>query len=113
MKIELSEDKIARLLDLVGDRDDEIAQVCESALDLLEAAKDLCEENEFEPSENQLAFVVDALAADLEINFRYSGRGMMGRKCPAVNLDRGERMKTSADVSIDAMGRGTVVYVEE
>jgi hypothetical protein len=63
-------------------------------------------------SENQKKFVRAAKRAGLEV-FQYSGRGMFGRKCPAVSLDRGERFATRATTRTDSLGMGTVVYAQD
>ena len=66
----------------------------------------------YQLSENQKAFVRDARAAGHQVYFSYSGRGMYGRSCPAVDVDRGEylNMATKAKYTHDSMGLGTVYY---
>jgi hypothetical protein len=65
---------------------------------------------ERELTENQKRFVEDALAEGLEVDYDYSGRGMYGKTCPAVRVDRYETFATRASYSTDAMGMGKVYY---
>lgn len=71
-------------------------------LDEIEGKEDL--------SHNQIAFVKDAMAQGLEVNYSYSGRGMMGRYCPAVSVGQYEDFDSDTDHSKDSMGMGTVYY---
>ena len=61
-------------------------------------------------SDNQRQFVEDAMAQGFEVNYDYSGRGMFGRRCPAISLDRYTEFDTSADFSRDSLGMGKVYY---
>lgn len=61
-------------------------------------------------SDNQRQFVEDAMAQGFEVNYDYSGRGMLGRRCPAIRLDRYTDFDTSADFSRDSLGMGKVYY---
>lgn len=75
-----------------------------------EDGDELQDSEKYTLSANQAKFCNDAEDEGLEIDFMYSGRGMYGRYCPAVRLDRGERFGTKAKVSEDGMGLGSVVY---
>lgn len=69
--------------------------------------------NPVEMSANQKQFVRDAEKKGYEVEYDYSGRGMCGRTCPAVDLDRGDRrFSTKANVREDSMGMGSVVYAQ-
>lgn len=61
-------------------------------------------------SENQKLFVADAEAAGLGVDYDYSSRGMEGKYCPAVRVDRGADFKTDADYFVESTGLGVVVY---
>ena len=61
-------------------------------------------------SDNQHRFVEDAVAAGLEIDWSYSGRGMHGAVCPAVHVDEYEDFETTSRCSKDRLGLGTVYY---
>lgn len=67
---------------------------------------------EYDLSDNQKMFCIDAEAESLDIDFSYSGRGMMGKQCPCVRLDREETFKTDARTMEDSMGLGYVVYAQ-
>lgn len=69
-------------------------------------------EDEAKLSENQAKFVRAAKRAGLDV-FQYSGRGMFGRKCPAVSLDRGQTFRPRAATKTDSLGLGTVVYAQD
>ena len=64
----------------------------------------------YELTEKQKAFVRAVEAEGLEVYYTYSGRGMFGRQCPAVNLDGGESFGFRGS-SQDSMGLGTVIYM--
>ena len=65
----------------------------------------------YELSDNQVQFCIDAEKDDLNIDFSYSGRGMSGRSCPSVTIEEyDDDFKTEADVEVDSMGRGKVIY---
>jgi len=61
-------------------------------------------------SDNQEQFVQDALAQGLEVNYDYSGRGMYGRTCPSVKLDRYDHFDSDTSYSKDSLGMGIVYY---
>ena len=61
-------------------------------------------------TDNQYKFVKDVENQGFEIYFTYSGRGMYGEKCPAVDLHPIERLMTDAEYYQDSMGRDTVLY---
>jgi hypothetical protein len=65
---------------------------------------------DYELSENQQLFVEDAEAQGHEVDYAYSGRGMYGRCCPAVTVDRAGTFGTKAETLSDSMGLGFVVY---
>lgn len=71
---------------------------------------ELLPDGDYELSKNQIQFCRDAEDQDLDIDCSYSGRGMYGRKCPAVRIDHAGQFGTRADVSTDSMGLGIVVY---
>lgn len=62
-----------------------------------------------ELSENQQRFVRDAEHQGLTAYFDYSGRGMFGETCPAVNVDYQSDLNTEARYSTDSMGLGYVL----
>jgi|GEM_PF-4675745 len=67
----------------------------------------------YELSKNQQQFVDDAEEQFFKVDYMYSGRGMYGRRCPAVIEERGEaRLNTTARISEDSMGLDRVVYAE-
>ena len=56
-------------------------------------------------------FIADANKYGHEVDYHYSGKGMYGKECPAVYLDRTDRsFRTNANTVEDNMGLGTVVY---
>jgi hypothetical protein len=61
-------------------------------------------------SENQRQFVREAQAQGIEVDYDYSGRGMFGKTCPAVRVDRITDLATKAEVCCDSMGMGYVIY---
>ena len=61
-------------------------------------------------SKNQQKFVRDAEEQDLDVYYTYSGRGMYGKTCPAVNVDKPNDIATKAKTNMDNMGRGFVIY---
>lgn len=70
----------------------------------------MMKEPNYELSESQKKFSRKAIKEGFEVDYGYSGRGMFGKLCPAVRLDR------SADfgfkgASSDSMGLGVVVYM--
>ncbi len=62
-------------------------------------------------SDNQKAFIRAAKRAGLKV-FDYSGRGMFGDKCPAVQVDHAGQFGTRAKVKTDSLGRGIVIYAQ-
>jgi hypothetical protein len=69
-------------------------------------------DGDYDLSENQIQFCKDAEDQDIDIDCSYSGRGMYGRQCPAVRLDRPNDIATRASVQTDGMGLGVVVYAQ-
>ena len=67
---------------------------------------------DYELSANQKKFVKDAENQGLDVCYDYSGRGMYGKECPAVNLDRHGKFNTKADTREDSMGLGSVIYAQ-
>ena len=61
-------------------------------------------------SVNQTLFVREVERQGHEVYFNYSGRGMFGRTCPAVNVDTPHEIFISEIVTWDQMGLGFVVY---
>ena len=58
----------------------------------------------------QQRFVTLCKKDDLEIYY-YSGRGMFGGECPAINVDSLSEVSFNPDhFTIDTMGRGYVIY---
>mgnify|MGYP001612337914 FL=1 len=64
---------------------------------------------DYELSAQQKAFVRKAKRDGFEVDFNYSGRGMMGKQCPAVRCGHGQFGFRGA--ASDQMGRGIVVYM--
>jgi len=64
----------------------------------------------YELSENQKRFIEDAEDFGLEVNYTYSGRGMFGDQCPAVEIDHAGDFGTKARTETDTMGLGYVIY---
>ena len=61
-------------------------------------------------NENQKEFVKKCENAGLEV-YQYSGRGMYGKRCPAVNVDYlSDFPGNPHDYWTDSMGMGYVVY---
>lgn len=115
MKIELNKEEISALKDLVEDQKgkvwDDVYNELENALYVYEEAEYLMANNvDYELSENQKQFVIDVIANNLEVDFTYSGRGMMGRKCPSVKLDAFDSFSSNAKTSQDQLGLGKVIY---
>jgi hypothetical protein len=63
-------------------------------------------------SDNQKLFILDMLSQGVDVDPTYSGRGMYGRVCPSVRMDYEGEYPTSANVVVDSMGRGVVVYAQ-
>ena len=63
----------------------------------------------YELSDKQKRFVNKAKREGFEVYYTYSGRGMFGKQCPAVNHDPGEFGFKGA--SQDSMGLGVVTYM--
>lgn len=69
------------------------------------------EKKELVLNPRQKAFVKKCEKEGLEIDMSYSGRGMFGRRCPAVRLDSlAEFPGNPHTYSTDQMGLGVVVY---
>ncbi len=69
------------------------------------------EKSKTELSAKQKKFVKECEKAGLKVYYTYSGRGMFGRTCPAVNLDHASEFPSNpAKYSMDSMGLGVVVY---
>lgn len=93
----------------------EIRDECEEAFrqqfpDLAAAGYKLMSSADLIYSKNQLQFIEDAQDASLDIDYSYSGRGMYGDSCPAVRVDYVGDFDTSANVHVDSMGLGVVIY---
>lgn len=64
-------------------------------------------------SKTQLKFIRAVKKAGLKLYLDYSGRGMFGDKCPAVNVDDlSEFPGNPHNYKIDNMGLGYVVYAQ-
>lgn len=61
-------------------------------------------------TDQQKRFVKKAKAEGFTPYYDYSGRGMFGRKCPAVNIDHPQDFSFKG-ASQDNMGLGIVVYM--
>ena len=61
-------------------------------------------------TENQKQFIKDASRQGYTVDYDYSGRGMYGRTCPSVNIDRIGEFGTKAKTQSDNMGMGFVIY---
>lgn len=60
----------------------------------------------------QIEFVKAAEAQGFEVDYTYSGRGMYGRRCPAVRLGRDEQGAFGfRGASLDGLGLGSVIYM--
>lgn len=70
----------------------------------------MAEPSDYELSENQQEFVRDAESQGLDVDYTYSGRFMYGQRCPCVKVDNVHSLKTDANVSVDSLGLGFVVY---
>lgn len=64
-------------------------------------------------SENQKAFVIDAIDQGLEVDYGYSGRSMYGEVCPAIRLNDPDDFYTPTKTRQDHMGKGFVIYAQE
>lgn len=64
-------------------------------------------------SDNQKLFVIEADLAEHEVDYDYSGRGMMGETCPCVRLEQFDSFTSSANTSGDQLGLGSVVYARD
>jgi hypothetical protein len=86
----------------------------EDALNLINEAQSEFDNAPYELSENQKQFVADALEQNFEVNFDYSGRGMYGKLCPSITVERyEENIVTEASVKKDALGLDSVVYAQD
>lgn len=65
---------------------------------------------EYELSSNQKRFVEDAREEGFDVDFEYSGRGMFGEWCPAINVRNLTDFNSRARVKTDQMGKGYVIY---
>lgn len=118
MKTNFSREQLEWLVNLVDENSEDLDSEPASsvytelnkALDVLDEVDEASENCEYDLSDNQLQFVADVLAAELEVRWDYSGRGMFGRKCPAVYLKRDEQFSSSSETRMDSMGKGTVIY---
>jgi hypothetical protein len=79
--------------------------------DFEEAKKEYEEQAGYELSEKQVRFCVEAEEQGCDIDFNYSGRGMFGRKCPAVITDEDTEFNPTMRVQRDSMGTGAVIYI--
>lgn len=70
------------------------------------------EEAEYDLSDNQVQFCKDAEDMGLDIDYRYSGRGMFGNQCPSVRVDEIDELTTTAKYNQDGMGLGYVLYAK-
>lgn len=67
----------------------------------------------YELTDNQVRFCMDAEDEGLDVDFTYSGRGMYGKLCPSVDMERGDDpFNTTAKTKQDSMGLGYVVYAQ-
>lgn len=118
VNIPLSQTQIKYLLSVLNQDDRELEDVIvllDEKSDVLERALDFFNRSDIPLSGNQSQFICDVLDADLDESLRldYSGRGMFGRKCPAIVVSNRNDFKTSADVRMDNMGRDMVIYAED
>lgn len=63
-------------------------------------------------SDNQKLFILDMVSQGLDVDPTYSGRGMCGKVCPSVRMDYQGEYQTNANVVVDSMGKGVVVYAQ-
>jgi hypothetical protein len=92
-------------------RVDEVYSVLHRAYESYKDAKKFIEDNcDYELSENQENFAIDAFVAGYEVSFDYSGRGMFGRKCPSISVMSREDFSSSSHFLQDNMGIGKVLY---
>jgi len=115
MKVDLTEQQISFLLQVLepisDSRADEIYSVLHQTYEFYKDAKKFIEENcDYELSENQENFVIDAFIAEHEVSFDYSGRGMFGRKCPSISIMSREEFSSGSNFLQDSMGLGKVLY---
>ncbi len=73
-------------------------------------AEELIEKAPYALTENQKMFVQTAIAQEFEINWSYSGRGMFGKKCPAVV---GQSFSSLSKFCQDNMGKDIVFYAKD
>ena len=64
-----------------------------------------------ELTETQTQFTIDEKESGLEVEYRYSGRGMYGAKCPSVSVDHPSDLYTRVKYTMDSLGLGYVLYV--
>lgn len=67
-------------------------------------------ELEYPLTDEQKKFIIEARKQGLEVYYNYSGRAMYGKKCPAVDLDRGQSF-SFPKARQDSMGLGSVIYL--
>lgn len=72
----------------------------------------LAQQCTYELSENQKKFVADAERQGFDVDYTYSGRGMMGATCPSVRVGGMGDFGTKAITNSDNMGLGYVIYAE-
>lgn len=59
----------------------------------------------------QRKFVKLCAEDDLGVYYTYSGRGMFGRTCPAINVDKLSAVSFNPNhYAVDNMGLGYVIY---
>ena len=64
-------------------------------------------------SKNQQSFIRKCKSSGLNLYYNYSGRGMFGDTCPAVNVDNlSDFPGNPHKYKIDNMGMGFVVYAQ-
>jgi hypothetical protein len=73
---------------------------------------ELDKDEQYKLSKNQAQFCNDAEESGLDIVWGYSGRGMYGKLCPAVYIDRANDIATHARVREDSLGLGVVIYAQ-
>lgn len=90
---------------------EDLYKLIKSNLQLFENFKELTSSQDL--TDNQKQFVFDALSSNLDINFKYSGRGMFGDQCPAIVVDDLHSFQTSAQFKIDNFGKSFVLYAQD
>jgi hypothetical protein len=117
MKVDLTEQQVSFLLQVLDPIQDacldEVYSKLHETYEAYKDAKKFIEENcDYEISENQENFVIDAFIAEHEVSFDYSGRGMFGRKCPSISVMSREEFSSSSNFLQDSMGIGKVLYAQ-